>query len=214
MIPFFYTSTILLSLSIYTLGYLSITFFTPSQLYFKTSVHSYFDITLTLIVLKNSAIDFSNCIPDLPLTHNDLYVTFNYTTTLETIYNIPSSRILHLHGCIDKVNPRNFFGDNFYNPAKSIYEAEVTTPIPLYPYNHENVHSEIQFGSTNNNSQLIKNELERQYGNDDFYGASIELGVNKIIEYCDASSKNLKHIFKVVINGAFLYPYLLAYIPY
>lgn len=146
------------------------------------------------------SIDFSNCIPDLPLTHNDLYVTFNYTTTLETIYNIPSSRILPLHGCIDKVNPRNFFGDNFYNPAKSIYEAEVTTPIPLYPYNHENVHSEIQFGSTNNNSQLIKNELERQYGNDDFYGASIELGVNKIIEYCDASSKNLKHNYNTLRN--------------
>ena len=47
---------------------------------------------------------------------------------------------------------------------------------------------------------MIKNELERQYGNDDFYGASIELGVNKIIEYCDASSKNLKHNYNTLRN--------------
>ena len=147
-----------------------------------------------------SSIDFSNCTHDLPLNSDDLYVTFNYTTTLEKIYNIPRSHILHIHGCIDKVDSSVFLGDNFYNSAKSMYEAEVTTPIPLYPYNHENVHSEIQFGSTNNNSQLIKNDLERQYGNDDFYGASIELGVNKIVEYCNASSKNLKQNYPMLNN--------------
>ena len=56
-----------------------------------------------------SSIDFSNCTHDLPLNSDDLYVTFNYTTTLEKIYNIPRSHILHIHGCIDKVDSSVFW---------------------------------------------------------------------------------------------------------
>ena len=32
------------------------------------------------------------------LTDKDVYLSFNYTDTLETIYRIPSNRILHIHG--------------------------------------------------------------------------------------------------------------------
>lgn len=147
-----------------------------------------------------SSIDFTKCIPDLQLETNALYVTFNYTDTLERIYKIPSEQILHIHGRLVNVNPNNFLSDTFYIPAFSIQEAEVTEPIPLYPLNNDNVHKEIQFGSTNNDSEKIKKALEHQYGNDDFYGASIELGVNKIVGYCDASSKNLKQNYPVLNN--------------
>lgn len=32
---------------------------------------------------------------------NSLFLTFNYSKTLENLYNIPSNQILHIHGCID-----------------------------------------------------------------------------------------------------------------
>lgn len=38
----------------------------------------------------------------LKLVKDDsIFLTFNYTKTLENIYNVPSDRILHIHGCID-----------------------------------------------------------------------------------------------------------------
>lgn len=36
----------------------------------------------------------------LPLDPEALFLSFNYTQTLETIYNIPNDRILHIHGSI------------------------------------------------------------------------------------------------------------------
>ncbi len=35
---------------------------------------------------------------NFPFRENDLYLTFNYTSTLETVYRIPSEKILHIHG--------------------------------------------------------------------------------------------------------------------
>ena len=32
---------------------------------------------------------------------NSLFLTFNYSKTLENLYKIPSNQILHIHGCID-----------------------------------------------------------------------------------------------------------------
>lgn len=34
-------------------------------------------------------------------TQNALFLTFNYSKTLENLYNIPSNQILHIHGCVD-----------------------------------------------------------------------------------------------------------------
>lgn len=42
-------------------------------------------------------------------SNNDLYLTFNYTTLLEDIYDIKSSQICHIHG---KVGNRLIFGHN------------------------------------------------------------------------------------------------------
>lgn len=35
------------------------------------------------------------------IRENSCFLTFNYTKTLEKLYNIPSIQILHIHGCID-----------------------------------------------------------------------------------------------------------------
>ena len=36
--------------------------------------------------------------PIYDLSRSDLYITFNYTDTLNSIYNIPESHVLHIHG--------------------------------------------------------------------------------------------------------------------
>jgi len=46
---------------------------------------------------------------DLP-TENALFVTFNYTHTLEDVYGIPKRRILHIHGDAERKEAFSLFG--------------------------------------------------------------------------------------------------------
>lgn len=46
-------------------------------------------------------ININNIKADLELNKNSLYLTFNYTRTLEEAYQIPPERICHIHGTID-----------------------------------------------------------------------------------------------------------------
>lgn len=50
---------------------------------------------------------------DLLLSDNDIFLSFNYTDTLERVYNIPDKRILHIHGSV-KTNEPLVFGHNNY----------------------------------------------------------------------------------------------------
>lgn len=46
------------------------------------------------------SVDLTKIEPKLPLPNNALYITFNYTLTLEQVYAIPPSQILHIHNSI------------------------------------------------------------------------------------------------------------------
>ena len=48
--------------------------------------------------------DFSDPRELMDLDANDCYLTFNYTSTLEKVYNIKSENIMHIHGQIDFVD--------------------------------------------------------------------------------------------------------------
>ncbi len=50
-------------------------------------------------------IDITRTKPLLPLSKGGMYLTFNYTRTLEEVYMIPSSHICHIHGCITDEEP-------------------------------------------------------------------------------------------------------------
>lgn len=41
---------------------------------------------------------------------NDLFLTFNYTNSLERIYEIPSNRVIHIHGSLNKRGTRLVLG--------------------------------------------------------------------------------------------------------
>lgn len=101
------------------------------------------------------------------LNKNDLFLTFNYTSTLEDIYDIPGNQIYHIHGFIKNIIDR--------------YEVDNFT-----------IRSEIQFGTLNNNAQEVEDVLSKSYENDEFYNVSIKPGISQIIGFCKASTKDIK----------------------
>ncbi|OIJ17340.1 hypothetical protein BKP37_02210 [Anaerobacillus alkalilacustris] len=136
-------------------------------------------------------IDFSDPKNEIPLSGSDSYITFNYTSTLEQVYKIAPDNVFHIHGHIDLLNTRDMF-DWFTPSFTTIEEAEIAEQVRVDLINNDTVRQQIQFGSVENNIEVIKKEMEEKYGHNDFYTVSIEPGINNIIEFCNASSKNLE----------------------
>ncbi len=77
-------------------------------------------------------------VPKYMLSPEDAYVTFNYTRTLETVYRIPSNRVLHIHGVIGNPqsiqfgNPSNVSGD-MQGELETIYSQDESYIVALKP---------------------------------------------------------------------------------
>lgn len=100
---------------------------------------------------------------NLNISNKDFFINFNYTPTLECIYQIPSEKIFHIHGCLLNLKEKN--------------SAEIR--------------NEIQFGSPGLNKEDIENSLQK-YKEDDFYGVSIgPIGLHLERLY-EATSKKLQ----------------------
>ena len=56
-------------------------------------------------------------------SQNDLFVTFNYTHTLERLYNIPSCKVLHIHGEVGKNNLILGFPEGKYKAEEYCYDV-------------------------------------------------------------------------------------------
>ena len=102
----------------------------------------------------------------MELDETDLFINFNYTDTLERVYEIPSNHILHIHGQFSKLNGN---------------------------YNNPKIREEIQFGTPCLNSDKVYKELESRYCKDDYYSVSIEPGIAYISNFIKKSSKNLQN---------------------
>lgn len=83
------------------------------------------------------------------LFSNAVFVTFNYTDTLERVYGIEADRVLHIHGKLTKVNERNCFGNDILPSFRTIEEAESCDgPILEHDkWNCDIIRYEIQFGA-------------------------------------------------------------------
>lgn len=77
---------------------------------------------------------------------NDKFITFNYTDTLEQIYGIPKTNILHIHGDLDLPEWGNqytniselqneFFREIDYNNHQSDFDLEHAKPDEIAAYN-------------------------------------------------------------------------------
>ena len=131
----------------------------------------------------------------MTLDKSALYITFNYTNTLERVYNIDNDNIFHIHGNLDLVDYRIIL-DWVIPSFSTIEEAEVAEQVKVNEINNDTVGKHIQFGSIGNNAETIKLELEDKYGHDDFYSVSIEPAIDRIIGFCDAALKNLEKNYK------------------
>lgn len=57
------------------------------------------------------------------LDSNGYYISFNYTHTLENVYNIPEERIIHIHGEVGKNNLELGFPEGNFKPEKYYYDV-------------------------------------------------------------------------------------------
>ena len=101
------------------------------------------------------SIDVGSARRMLRLPGDAAYVTFNYTPTLEYVYEVDPSLIFHIHGSV------------------------LNEGVPL------------QFGSPENDPQTVMAQLRRCYEQDEFYGATIESGVNVVGGGCANVWKNI-----------------------
>lgn len=54
---------------------------------------------ISSIDITEGKVDYS-----LDLSENDFYVNFNYTNTIQELYNIPENHVLHIHGSIKQID--------------------------------------------------------------------------------------------------------------
>lgn len=94
---------------------------------------------------------------------DDLFISFNYTETLEKFYGIPAEKILHIHGCI-------------------------SSPETL------------QFGNPEQTPTIVNEKLADIYGDDEFYGMSIEPAVNIYTNLAKVFSKDINSNLPILTN--------------
>lgn len=76
---------------------------------------------------------------------NDRFITFNYTSTLEDVYEINKEQILYIHGKLDKVEKHDL-----------IIEHTFSSWPPVLEMRHENVRSYLQFGNPSNDYEKME----------------------------------------------------------
>ena len=83
-----------------------------------------------MVKLANSLLP--NTRPEFNFEQDSYFLTFNYTDTLETLYNISDNQVLHIHGRLNQENPNIVFGNmpdritavNNIEPARGFHEIE------------------------------------------------------------------------------------------
>lgn len=78
------------------------------------------DFTGDLFLRWLRTIDVTKAEGEVLFPEDSVFVTFNYTTTLEDRYGVPASRILHIHGSVSDVADSSAiqFGSPYNDPAK------------------------------------------------------------------------------------------------
>ncbi|MFA7109063.1 MAG: bacteriophage abortive infection AbiH family protein [Sphaerochaetaceae bacterium] len=89
-----------------------------------------------------------------------------------------------------------FITFNYTEVLENFYHINPTNVMHIHGNLDFKNTSNLQFGSTYNDSDEIRNNLEKLYGRDDYYTVSIEPGVNEIISYCDVASKKINNNYE------------------
>ena len=132
-----------------------------------------------------------DAVADLTLDKESLFINFNYTNTLQRLYGIPESSILHIHGALKNLDVRDILGQDILPSFSTIEEAEILEPLAeADKWSNGYIRNEIQFGATGITAERVELDLSRQYGDDDFYAVSIEPAIGKLVDFVDKSTKH------------------------
>lgn len=75
---------------------------------------------------------------------NDIFITFNYTHTLEKLYNIEKSRILHIHGEVGQNNLILGYPEKDYSPEKYYFDVRGKGNCPFREIDYQE-YIEVQY---------------------------------------------------------------------
>lgn len=140
-------------------------------------------------------------VADLKLDKNALYINFNYTNTIQRLYGISEDSILHIHGALKNLNGADVLWQDVLPHISTIEEAEALGPtVEGDKWSNDYIRDEIQFGATGITAEQVKSELTHQYEDDDFFGASIEPALNKLVDFVEKSTKNIQSNYNRLID--------------
>lgn len=140
-----------------------------------------YDFVSTCYYQWIKSIDYSQIQENFQFEDNDVFVTFNYTPTLEETYNISPSRILHLHGYWKNIDETTLLGEPHITKWGDVIQDNRCRIIL----------DEIQFGSINNNPHMIEEALNKKYQDDPLFASFYKQLIEKISVFCNWSYKNV-----------------------
>lgn len=160
-----------------TISHLKHTFY--DDLLFFTGECYYNWITYAYNLRKKSTQPFKKDMDFLINNQNDIFLTFNYTPTLEEIYKIPAENILYIHGNINEISKDNLYEYHLLNDKKNSF---INSSLCRH----------LQFGNPKNDPNEILKKIDKIIPplskNDMFQWKKLKENINYI---CNWSFKNL-----------------------
>lgn len=141
-----------------------------------------------------SSVDIYAASQKLRFGRNDYFITFNYTSTLESVYSIDSNNILHVHGNIDDLDPGCLIPMDHEVTYPAFIPDDIDGPDLVFRKDEPNnayIKEIIQFGNPTLSPAELRALLEKELVNKERYGAAISQCVDKAISCSEAAYKNI-----------------------
>lgn len=141
-----------------------------------------------------SSVDICAVSQKLQLDRNGRFITFNYTSTLESVYSIDSNNILHVHGNIDDLDPECLIPVDYEVTYPAFIPDDVDAPDLVFRKDEPNnayVKEIIQFGNPTLSPTELRSLLEKELVNKGRYETAISQCVNKAISCSESAYKNI-----------------------
>ncbi len=127
---------------------------------------------------------------DLVLEKDSIFINFNYTNTLQRLYQIPDSSVFHIHGALKNLNGADVLWRDVLPDNPSVETAEaIGVLVEGDQWSSGYIRDEIQFGATGITAEEVDFELTQQYENDEFYAVAIRPAIQTLVEFVKKSTK-------------------------
>lgn len=153
------------------------------------------------------SIDVSKAVPNLDLTNEDMYVCFNYTSTLQHVYGIHKENILYIHGALDNLQDidrqvEEVRKEEIKEMSKEIGYKEASKYWKMVEgpsYYSLLIRSELKFGAVIDKKSEIE-KLKHQYSGDGEFNDFLTPSIRVIEEYIDKSTKSLSENYRRLMS--------------